>query len=465
MPARCWTLIKRSRRACCLRKGTVVRWGWLMILLMLSGESEAQNPIGPEGTFMADPTARVWPDGRLYLYGSTDENHQYWCSYRHDVLHSDDLLTWKLTTNIFTSKGKQDSLPQGDPLLFAPDAIYRNGKYYLFFCTPDTMLSEGVAVADRPEGPFGQAKAINTGRYKEIDPTVFIDDDGQAYYYWGQYSLKGAKLKAGMTEIDTTSVHQNLLSRKEHFFHEGSFVFKRNGIYYAVFADESRRDRRPTCLGYATASSPLGPFTYRGIIIDNYGCDPETWNNHGSVAEYKGQWYVFYHRSSQGTQVMRRACMEPISFNEDGTINEVEMTSQGAGKPLSAFQPIEAERACLLEGYCRIRPHKNAAGTIADIKNGDKAAFKYIDFGKGATSFSVSAFAQNGGEILLHDGTADGPVIGKLTIPPPARSEAMEYRPYKAKVSISAGVNALWLEFRGLGNGERLFNMDKFWFE
>jgi hypothetical protein len=448
-----------------LRRDLRIRLATMILLLMIACRLAAQNPISPEGVYIADPTARVWPDGRLYIYGSTDENHQYWCSYRHDLLSTDDLQHWKLTRNIFTSKGKIDSLPQGDPLLFAPDAIYRNGKYYLYFCTPDTTISEGVAVADRPEGPFGQVKAMNIGPYKEIDPTVFIDDDGQAYYYWGQYALKGAKLKADMTEIDTASIRNNLLNRTDHFFHEGSFVFKRKNIYYVVFADESRRDRRPTCLGYATASSPLGPFIYRGIIIDNFGCDPESWNNHGSVAEYKGRWYVFYHRSSQGTQVMRRACMEPISFNEDGTINEVEMTSQGAGDPLSAFRTIEAEQACLLEGYCRIRPHKSAAGAIADIKNGDKAAFKYIDFGKGATAFSVSAFAQNGGEILLREGTADGPFIGKLTIPPPDRSAAMEYKSYNVKVSISAGVKALWLEFSGEGNGVRLFNMDKFWFE
>jgi arabinoxylan arabinofuranohydrolase len=437
----------------------------LLILLMISLRLSAQNPIGPEGLYIADPTARVWPDGRLYIYGSTDENHHYWCSYRHDVLYSDDLLKWDLTRNIFTSKGKQDSLPHADPLLFAPDAIYRNGKYYLYFCTPDTTISEGVAVADHPAGPFGNAKKINVGPYKEIDPTVFIDDDGQAYYYWGQYSLKGAKLKPDMMEIDTASITNGLLNRQEHFFHEGSFVFKRKGIYYVVFADESRRDRRPTCLGYATSSSPLGPFTYRGVIIDNFGCDPESWNNHGSVAEYKGQWYVFYHRSSQATQVMRRACIEPISFNDDGSINEVEMTSQGATKPLSAFSPVKAERACLLAGYCRIRPHRNIKSVLGDIKNGDKAAFKYLDFGAGVKTFHVSAFAQNGGEILLHTGSADGPVIGRLTINAPAKTEAMEYRLYQTKISVTRGVKALWLEFCGPGDGLRLFNIDQFWFE
>lgn len=170
-----------------------------------------------------------------------------------------------------------------------------------------------------------------------IDPTVFVDDDGQAYYYWGQFSLKGAKIKPNMTELDEASIRDSLIDSREHFFHEGSFVFKRKGIYYVLYAHEGRRDRRPTSLGYATSSSPLGPFTYKGVVIDNFGCDPETWNNHGSIAEFNGQWYVFYHRSSHGSQIMRRACAEPIEFNADGTIDEVEMTSQGAGKPLDAF--------------------------------------------------------------------------------------------------------------------------------
>lgn len=444
------------------------RWKLLfiaVIMLTIQISVNAQNPVGPDGVFIADPTARVWPDGRLYIYGSTDENHHYWCSYRHDVLSTSDLLTWKVTPNVFTSKGKQDSLPQADPLLFAPDAIYNNGKYYLYFCTPDTNISEGVAVSNSPTGPFGEAKRMNTGRFNEIDPTVFIDDDGQAYYYWGQYTLKGAKLKPDMITIDTATIRDSLLNRKDHFFHEGSFVFKRRGIYYVVFADESRRDRRPTCIGYATASSPFGPFTYRGIIIDNYGCDPGSWNNHGSVVEFNQQWYVFYHRSSQGTQVMRRTCIERIFFNEDGLINEVEMTSQGAGKPLSAFTAIQGERACLLEGYCRIRPHKNLAGVIGDIKNGDKAAFKYLDFGNGATKFTVTAFAQTGGEIILHEGAVNGKIIGRLKIDPPKRSESMEYRKYQVTIIKTSGVKALWLEFRGAGDGLRLFNIDKFWFE
>lgn len=108
-----------------------------------------------------------------------------------------------------------------------------------------------------------------------------------------------------------------------------------------------RHGERSTCLGYATSDTPLGPFTYRGVIIDNYGCDPAVWNNQGSIAEINGRWYVFYHRSTHGSIYSRRVCMEPITFLPDGTIPEVEMTSQHTAL-------LAASYACLLSGNVRI---------------------------------------------------------------------------------------------------------------
>lgn len=115
---------------------------------------------------------------------------------------------------------------------------------------------------------------------------------------------------------------------------------KRNGIYYYVYPCVFRNGR-PTCLAYATSKSPLGPFQYRGIIIDNAKCDPESWNIHGSIEEFHGQWYVFYHRSSGNCRANRRLCVEKIFFNDDGTIGEVKMTSQGAGDPFALGEQIE----------------------------------------------------------------------------------------------------------------------------
>ena len=123
-----------------------------------------------------------------------------------------------------------------------------------------------------------------------------------------------------MMHIEEDSIVDNLLTEQEHHFHEGSSMRKRNGIYYYVFADISRG--KPTCLGYATSKSPLGPFTYQGVIVDNITLNPESWNNHGSIEEINGQWYVFFHISTQG-RYKRRACMAPIEFDENGLIREV----------------------------------------------------------------------------------------------------------------------------------------------
>lgn len=161
-------------------------------------------------------------------------------------------------------------------LLFAPDCMERNGKYYLYFCMPDD--SEGVAVSDSPVGPFTNPIQLPCGG---IDPAIFIDDDGQAYYYWGQLFSHGVKLNEDMISFNRDEIVDDLVTEEEHFFHEGSSMRKIGDTYYYVYADMERG--KPTSLGYSTSKSPMGPFTYRGIIIDNAGCDPASWNNHGSI--------------------------------------------------------------------------------------------------------------------------------------------------------------------------------------
>jgi len=143
-------------------------------------------------------------------------------------------------------------------------------------------------------------------------------------------------------------VHRDLVTVEEHHFHEGSSMRKIGDTYYYVFADDSRG--KPTSLGYATGPTPLGPFTYRGVIIDNDGCDPGSWNNHGSIERFGDQWYVFYHRSSGDSVARRRLCVEPIVIAEDGSIAEVPMTSQGVGRPFTVGERIDGWRACQVRG-------------------------------------------------------------------------------------------------------------------
>ena len=424
----------------------------------------AQNPIVPAGVFIADPEAHVWQDGRLYIYGSRDESDAYWCSHGYHVLSTENLIDWKLDKNVFASKGKNDQVLYNDKLLFAPDCIFKNGKYYLYYCSPKgkTKTKEtGVAISNSPNGPFKKGKRIQG--VDEIDPAVLIDDDGQGYLYWGQMNPKMAKLKPNLLEIDASTITKPLDSLGNKYFHEGSSIRKIGDKYYFVFADESRRNR-PTCLGYAISDSPTGPFVYQGVIIDNYGSDPSVWNNHGSIEEFNGKWYVFYHRSTNNSRKFRKACIEPIKINKDGTIDEVEMTTQGASQPLKATRIIEAEWACGLTGNTFISTKNEfdeSTEELSEIKNGDTAVYKYINFNNKLSKIKFKTYAANGGVIEVRIDSIQGKKIAEVNIE--NKNENIHFQIDETSIVPSDGKHAVYLIFKGEVN-KTLFNIDWFTF-
>jgi len=380
---------------------------------MVQWNSKGRNPLLPPEVLVPDGEPHVFGD-RLYVYGSWDTQKNDYCSGEYYVVSTDDMLQWTVHPLAFSLKdipwhGKRKTYPTVDmdirdpapffrnmlrdmkvpmdwiprflrpgkiPLgkhiniredqLYAPDCAFRDGKYYLYFCTRSYI--EGVAVSDQPEGPFRDAVQLPCGG---IDPAVFVDEDGKAYYYWGQFRANGVELNSDMLGFSKENVKERIITEEEHGFHEGSSMRKRNGIYYFIYPCVFR-EGRPSCLAYATSDHPLGPFTYRGIIVDNAKCDPKSWNIHGSIECFRGQWYVFYHRSSKNSGCRRRLCVEPITFNEDGTINEVKMTSIGAGAPFDLGEIIQGWRACEVEGGAYID------GTDLIMPRGSKAVFRYI---------------------------------------------------------------------------------------
>lgn len=179
--------------------------------------------------------------------------------------------------------------------------------------------------------------------------------------------------------------------------------------YYYVYADMERG--KPTALGYATSKSPLGPFTYRGIIIDNALCDPASWNNHGSIEYVNGQWYVFYHRCSRGMESYRRLCIEPIRINQDGTIDEVKMTSQGAGMPFEPEESIMGYHACELKGTVYIGPDEKYGEKLMNISNGDEAVFRYVKSEKAYSEIEIIATGTGTIDIVMN-----GEVAGSVQI-------------------------------------------------
>jgi arabinoxylan arabinofuranohydrolase len=436
---------------------------WKMILVLLvpvfSFNLPAQNPIAKPGLYIADPSSHIWKDGKLYLYGSRDENPAYYCSHDHYVLSSADLIHWEVTKDAFASQGKNDQVSYSDDFLYAPDCQYKDGTYYLYYTLASPVNTEGVATSTSPTGPFTNGKVIDLAGINQIDPCVFMDDDGQGYYIWGQFSAKIAKLKPNMTEIDKSTIKDGIVTEKEHFFHEGGYMVKRNGIYYFIYAHMGRAGM-PTCIGYSTAKSPMGPYKYGGVIVDNDHCDPGNWNNHGSIVEFRGKWYVLYHRATHNSVTMRKACIEPITFNADGSINEVEMTTQGAAGPLSPLLRMDAERACLLTGNVRIVAFATDNEELTGIRNDDKAGYKYFNFENATDSVTfMVAPGRAGGKIDIGLDNRWGPSIGTVEIP--GNGDGKNWITVKGKISQVSGVHAIWLRF--IGTGEDLFDID--WFQ
>ena len=419
------------------------------------------NPLLPKKHFVPDAEARVMPDGKLYLYGSYDlSGCKDYCSKEYHVFVCEDekMERWTDCGVSFRNDKEQSDVPWSpDMTLYAPDAIERDGKYYLYMCGANGF--EGVAVADKPEGPFTDAQPLVGADGNGIDPSVFVDDDGQAYYFWGQFRLKGAKLNKDMVSLDLSTVQEGILTEMEHGFHEGSSIRKHNGKYYMVYTDISRG--RATCMSYAVADAPMGPYKRGGVIVDNTYCDPASWNDHGSILEYKGQWYIFYHRSSQNSNTSRRVCAEKIWFNEDGSINEVRMTSHGASDAIDAFDWVDASCACRMKGSLFIVPEDD---TDPDDPNevlltackgdclDDWAEYSDLNFGCGAKRFAVRAKGKGRVSVLAEGGR----VVGAVEICGKDWQEAC-----CALNTVLCGEKPVWLQFAGDGMCIDAFRFEK----
>ncbi len=409
----------------------------------------SHNPILPLECCVPDGEAHIMPDGKLYIYGSWDGMDDRWCSSEYHVVSTADMKNWEVHDVAFRAqdapwfnnpdaphypgldwskptpfmkkmldedlkeKPNQDAEENDKvsedspiPLLYAPDCIFKNGKYYLYFCMNDE--SEGVAVSESPTGPFQNPVQLPVGG---IDPGVFIDDDGSAYLYWAQFSSCGVKLNDDMISLDNSKIVKGLITEEEHLFHEGSSMRKIGDTYYYVYADIERG--KPTTIGYATGKSPLGPFTRRGVIIDNALCDGQSWNIQGSIECFNGKWYIFYHRSSRGTPRYRRLCIEPITILEDGTIPEVKMTSQGPGEPFGNGEIIYGYHACEVHGKLYIAPDGNGSECLCNIADGDSAIFRYVKSNTCFKKAEIEAVGNGKIKILLDGDTVGEAIINK----------------------------------------------------
>ncbi|RXZ78512.1 xylosidase [Paenibacillaceae bacterium] len=285
------------------------------------------NPIFTS-IFTADPSAHVWDDGRIYVYASHDifPSRGSDLMDKYHVFSSDNMVDWVDEGEIL----RADDVPWGRSeggFMWAPDAAYKDGTYYFYFPHPsgtdwNNSWKIGVATSDKPAADFtvqGYIAGLPGSNF--IDPCVFRDDDGSYYLYGGGGgSSYGVKLDDDMMSLDGSLQQFNELDD----FHEATWVFKREDMYYLMYSDNNPGANR---MRYATSDSPLGPWENRGIILDPV-TDSET--SHGSIVEFKGDWYMFYHNaeiSSNGT--LRSVAVDRLFFNGDGTIQKVIQTMDG----------------------------------------------------------------------------------------------------------------------------------------
>ncbi|MFG1694702.1 glycoside hydrolase family 43 protein [Nonomuraea sp. NPDC049309] len=435
--------------------------GLLLPSVLFPSAAAADNPI-VQTIYTADPAPLVY-DGRLYVYTGHDEDGSTWFTMRDwRVYSTTDMANW-------TDHGSPMSLETfawADDNAWAGHVVHRNGRFYWYVPVRHRAtgsMAIGVGVSDSPTGPFHDALGHPLVNNNEIDPNVFIDDDGQAYLYWGNPNLWYVRLNPDMisysgspTQIPlTTSGFGTRYGNSDRptLYEEGPWVFKRNGLYYIVFAAECCSE----FIGYSTAPTPTGPWTYRGTIMPTQG---SSFTNHPGVIDYRGGSYFFYHNGALpgGGGFTRSVAVEQFTYNADGTFPTINMTTAGPPQigTLDPYTRQEAETTAWAQGV-ETEPSSEGGINVGYIENGDYLKVKGVAFGDGASSFTARvASATDGGQIELRLDGPTGTLAGTCTVP--GTGDWQSWTSVTCPVSGATGTHDLYLRFTG-GSGY-LFNVD-----
>lgn len=291
-----------------------------------------KNPI-IKNLYTADPAPMVYGD-TLYLYTTHDEDvlvNDFYTMYDWRCYSTKDMENWTDHGKIFSL----DDISWADDRAWAPQCCERNGKFYLYCPVHKTNggMAIAVGVSDKPEGPFTDIgyPLVDEGDWNDIDPTVFIDDDGQAYLYFGNPELRYVLLnedmisyneEVGIVKIPMT---EEAFDKGSHMtgtsYGEGPWFYKRNGLYYMVYAGFAK-DEKNEHLAYSVSEKPTGPWKYGGQLMRQGKC----FTNHPGVCDFKGHSYLFYHTDELegGSLFHRSVCVAEFKYNEDGSIDTME---------------------------------------------------------------------------------------------------------------------------------------------
>lgn len=455
------------------------------------------NPYLPSWEYIPDGEPYVF-DGRVYVYGSHDRFNGYTYCQNDYVCWSapeDDLADWRYEGVIY-QKTDDPKNQDGDMCLYAPDVCKgQDGRYYLYYVL-DKIAVVSVAVCDTPAGKYefygyvhyedGTLLGEKPGDEPQFDPGVLVE--GNLVYLYTGFCMTGDTSRKGPM---VTVLQPDMLTIKEapvhiapsepyskgsgfegHEFFEAPSIRKAGDTYYFIYSSIKYCE-----LCYATSQYPTKDFVFRGTIVSNNDLNINSYkpadqtmfyggNNHGSMVEINGKWYIFYHRHTNGTNYSRQGCIESIEILKDGTIPQVEMTSCGPnGGPLLGKGEYPAYLACNL--FCNAVSAYTAGpgdwldsrfpkitqdgkdgdeeiGYIANMKEGATAGFKYFDC-KGVSKITIKVRGGWGGAFDVMTAW-NGTPIGRIDI-----KSKNEWKEYTADIVIPDGIQALYFKYLGRG--------------
>ena len=423
--------------------------------------------------YLADPTTLVTAD-RVYVYCSDDDESPVEGSYNiPDIVcvSSSDMKNWTDHGSVFRAETETTWAKK----TWAPGAIERDGKYFLYFGNSGANI--GVVVADSPTGPFkdplgkplldhgtpGVQPAKNMWLF---DPGAFIDDDGQAYLYFGgngDDNVRVAKLKRDMISIDGEIIKMHAPN-----FFEAAFVHKRNGVYYFAYSTTPRAGMR---FDYMTSDKPTEGFTYRGIVSDQPPLNNN--NHHAAQFEFKGRWYHVYHNRIVANEAgipagfRRNLAIEEFDYEADGSIRKVTFTTDGVAQigHVDPYENVQAETFAAQHGV-ETEPCSEGGMNLTDLQDGDWVRIRGVDFGSSdAKKFHarVASAEDNSGAIEIRLGGPEGKKIGSCRIKTTGGGQT--WKNVSCDLEAGAGgVQDLYLRFTG-EKGKTLFKLDQWKFE
>jgi arabinoxylan arabinofuranohydrolase len=430
-------------------------------LLGVVGVVKADNPI-IQTIYTADPAPIVY-NNRVYLFTGHDEDGSTTYTMKDWRLFSSaDMVNWQDHGSLLSLA----TFSWANANAWAGQVITRNNKFYWYVPVRRTTgaMAIGVAVSDNITGPYRDAIGGPLVSNNEIDPTVFIDDNGQAYMYWGNPNLWYVRLNSdmisysdGISQISLTTAGFGTRSgnaARPTTFEEAPWVYKRNGIYYLIYAANCCSED----IRYSTGTSATGPWTYRGVIMASAGA---SFTNHPGIIDFAGNSYFFYHNGALpgGSGYTRSVSVERFVYGSNNLIPTIGMTTSGAPQvgTLNPYVRQEAETIAWSSGV-ETEVCSEGGMAVSFINNGDYIKVKGVAFGTGANSFTARvSSAASGGKIELRLGSSTGSLVGTCTVP--GTGGWQTWTTVTCSVSGATGTQDLFLRFTGSGTGS-LFNFN-----